>query len=176
MDKNKTGKCWALTEGKKPVVCGAKLEAALKKYLCLLLLQMEHQSLSSCGNKNLKRHKNSCLQNGKLECGIAGACSQRAAWFTASAVLSMHNLWHGDVTGYENLPAVCDISLRDRSHEYTNGNHSQEDQQEGPSLDGKIMSGMIWRRWSLWSGHNKYRTAPNGRLFIVKKAKTLSES
>ena len=25
----------------------------------------------------------------------------------------------------------------------TNGNNSQEDQQEGPSLDGKMMSGMI---------------------------------
>jgi hypothetical protein len=25
----------------------------------------------------------------------------------------------------------------------TNGNHSQEDQLEGPSLDGKMMSGMI---------------------------------
>ena len=27
--------------------------------------------------------------------------------------------------------------------EYTNGNHSQEDQLEGPSLDGKMMSEMI---------------------------------
>jgi len=26
---------------------------------------------------------------------------------------------------------------------YKNGNHSQEDQQEGPSVDGKMMSGMI---------------------------------
>jgi len=26
---------------------------------------------------------------------------------------------------------------------YTNGNPSQEDQQEDPSLDGKMMSGMV---------------------------------
>ena len=26
------------------------------------------------------------------------------------------------------------------------------------------MSGMIWRRWSLWSGQNKYRTVVNGRI------------
>jgi len=26
------------------------------------------------------------------------------------------------------------------------------------------MSGMIWRRWSLWSGRNKYRTTLNGSL------------
>jgi len=30
-----------------------------------------------------------------------------------------------------------------RKNEYTNGNHSQEDQLEGPSLDGMMMSGMI---------------------------------
>jgi len=30
--------------------------------------------------------------------------------------------------------------------EYTNGNHSQEDQQEGPSLYRKMMSGMIWKK------------------------------
>ena len=49
--------------------------------------------------------------------------------------------------------------------EYTNGNYSQEDQLEGSSLDGMMkMSGMIWRRWSMWSGQNKYRTALNGRI------------
>jgi len=42
--------------------------------------------------------------------------------------------------------------------------HSQEDQLEGPSLDGKMMSGMIWRRWRLWSGQNKCRTTLNGRI------------
>jgi len=59
-----------LTEGKNRVACGTKLEAVLKKIfvpvvatnlcacccyksLCLLLLQMEHQSLSSYGNKTL---------------------------------------------------------------------------------------------------------------------------
>jgi hypothetical protein len=53
MNKNKTAKRCALTEGKKPVACGTKLEAVLKKSLCLSLLQMEHQSLSSYGNKTL---------------------------------------------------------------------------------------------------------------------------
>jgi len=40
-------------EGEKPVACGTKLDAALKKYLCLLLLQMEHRSLGSGSNKTL---------------------------------------------------------------------------------------------------------------------------
>ena len=50
--------------------------------------------------------------------------------------------------------------------EYANGNHSQEDQLESPSLDGKMISGMMWRRWSLRSGQNKYRTALNGRILL----------
>jgi len=50
--------------------------------------------------------------------------------------------------------------------EYTNRNHLQEDQQEVPSLEGKMMSGMTWRRWSLWSGLNKSRTVSNGRILF----------
>jgi len=48
----------------------------------------------------------------------------------------------------------------------TNGNHSQIDQQEVPSPDEKIMSGMAWRKWSLWSGQNKSRTVLNGRVLL----------
>ena len=33
--------------------------------------------------------------------------------------------------------------------EYTNENHSQEDQQEGQTLDRKMMSGITGRRWNL---------------------------
>ena len=33
-----------------------------------------------------------------------------------------------------------------------------------PSLDGMMISGMIWRRQSLWSGQNKYRNVLNGRI------------
>ena len=53
-------------------------------------------------------------------------------------------------------------------------NHSQEDQQEGPSLDGKMMSGMIWRRWSLWSELEQVQDRLKWKD-IVEKAKTLPE-
>ena len=42
--------------------------------------------------------------------------------------------WFGHINGMPETSIV---------KEYTNGNHSQEDQLEGPSLDGKMMSGMI---------------------------------
>jgi len=59
-------------------------------------------------------------------------CSTFTA-MSSRTLLSDHVRYRGE-TRYENLPTVCDISLYDQSHEYTNGNHSQEDQQEGPSL------------------------------------------
>ena len=47
-------------------------------------------------------------------------------------------------------------------------NHWQEGHLKGPSLDGKMMSGKIWRKWSLWSGWNKYSAARNGKILSRK--------
>ena len=55
---------------------------------------------------------------------------------------------------------------RARARTHTNRNQSQEDQQEGPSLDGKTMSGIIWKRWSLWSDLNKSKTVSDGRILL----------
>ena len=57
---------------------------------------------------------------------------------------------------------------------YTNGNHSQVRQQEGTSPTGKMMSRMTWRRWSLWGGQNKSRTALNGS--ILSRRQRLDQS
>ena len=56
---------------------------------------------------------------------------------------------HRNITGYVKAQRLSWFGHINRMPEtskvkkYKNGNHSQEDQLEGPSLDGMMMSGMI---------------------------------